>query len=447
MSIKKTLIKNTGFNLLSYFYLLLASFFSISIILNNLGRDVFGVYIFMASFISIAAVFDFGISNAVVRKLALPQTTKEERIRTWKTSFAIFISLAFLLLVSVAAILMYLTGTMKIFATIDRNTLNLSILIISSIVFINHLNNHFLNLPQAEQRFDIFNSKTFLVGTANTVFSAIVSGLYHNIALIFLIQLVFHILTLVYMIFYSLKFFPGGNFTPYYDKTTGRDLFSFGIRNFIGTLAGQVEAQFSNFILGAMVSAQAITAFSIPQSIVAKGAGVVSQFAQAFFPLSASLLQKDRIQKLRLLVLGLEGMSFLGGLLAILFTIFIGQPFLLWWLKDPVVVQAAYPILKILSYYFMLISLTPIPTALIQGLGKPQIPSLFAVLTVALEISFALFLVPRFFAAGVAYSFLASASITVPSFLIVSWWQLQKEIKKTLSLGGIQTPTKNVSSI
>ena len=430
MSIKHSLIKNTGFNLAGYFYLLVASFFSISILLHNLGRDVFGVYLLLASFISLAAVFDFGISNAVVRKLSLPQSTRVDKVKTWKTSFTIFISLALILFVSIIALLLYLTRTMPIFTFLDRNTINWSIIILAVIVFINHLNIHLLNLPQAEQRFDIFNSKTLLVGSANTIISAITSGIYPNIAILFLVQLIFHLLTLIYMVIYSLKFFSGHDFTPAYDKETGKELFSFGLKNFIGTLAGQVESQFSNFILGAMVSAGAITAFSIPQSIVTKGAGVVSQFAQAFFPLSASLLAKDRINKLKSLVLGIEGLTLCGGILAVFLSFTIGQTFLTWWLKDAVVVQTAFPVLKILSFYFLLVALTPIPTALLQGLNKPQIPSFFAVLTVTLEIISSLILVPRFGTIGVAYAFLLSSIISVPAFLITTSVILTKEIPR-----------------
>lgn len=430
MSIKRSLVKNTGFNLAGYFYLLLAAFFSISILLHNLGRDIFGVYMFLASFIPLAAVFDFGISNAVIRKLSLPHTTREEKVKTWKTSFAIFLTLASLLFVATFLLLLYLVKTLPIFGHLDSSTAILSIILLSIIVFINHINTHLLNLSQAEQRFDILNSKTFLVGTANTLISAAVSGIIPNVAALFFVQMLFHFLTFGFMVWYCLKFFKGTDFMPQYDKKTGKELFNFGIKNFVATLAGQVEAQFSNLILGAMVSAKAITAFSIPQSIVAKGAGVISQFAQVFFPLSTSMLHKDRVKKLETLMYGIEIFTLCGGFLAIFLSYTIGHDFLLWWLKDPIVVDAAWPVLKVLSIYFLLVSLTPVPTALLQGLNKPQIPSFFGALTVTLEIIFSFLLIHSYGTLGVAYAFLASVCITVPSILVVTWIELQKAINE-----------------
>lgn len=429
MSIKESLIKNTGFNLGSYFYLLVASFFSISVLLGNLGREVFGIYLFLGSFIPLAAVFDFGISNAVIRRLSLPNIKKEERISTWKTSFSLFLWIGVILCLVVFGILVYLTETLPLFSIINRETLNLSIATLTVTVFINHLNTHFLNLPQAEQRFDIYNSKALLVGSANTIFSALLSAVNPNIALLFLLQLTFHFFTLIYMVSYCSRIFSGKDFFPKYIKNEGKDLIGFGMKNFIGTLASQVEAQFSKYALGIMISAQAITAYSIPQNIIAKGAGVVSQVAQALFPLGTSLLEKERVRKLGKTILFIQLLVLVGGSLAVFLSFTIGKEFLMWWLKDVIVAEAAFPVLKILSLYFVLTALTPTPSVLLQSLNKPQIPSFFAVLTVTVEIIAILILTPRFQVVGVAYAVLLASIVTVPPFLIVTWREFTKEMK------------------
>jgi len=434
MSLKRNFVINTGFNLASYGYLLLASFFSISLLLANLGREVFGVYLFLASFVSLAAVFDFGVSTAVVRELSLPSTKQEDKDKIWQSSFYIFLFLAVILFFIVFGLLTYLTQSLPMFSVVDKNILGISSLLISITVFINQLNTHFLSLPQAEQRFDIFNSKTILVGTANTILSAILSFYYPNISLIFLLQLIFHILTLIFMSSYAIKHFPGKSFFPKLHTGTAKELISFGLKNFIGTFVSQVDTQFSKYALGSMISASAITAFSIPQNIVLKAAGVVSQISQVVFPFSTSLLERDRIQKLKKLILGIEALTFLGGLLAVFLSFTIGNEFLMWWLKDSVVVEMAFPVLKVMSIYFLLTALTPIPGVVFQSIGKPQISSLFAVLTVIADIIGMLILIPQHHALGAAYATLISSIITVPAFLLVFWIEFNSVIKKTQSL-------------
>lgn len=430
MSIKQALFKNTFFNLLGYFYLLLASFFSISILLGNLGRDLFGTYLFLASFVPFVSVFDFGISLASIRELSLPGVPRSDKVKVWQTSLAIYIFLSLILVSLVSVFLLYLFRSMPLLVNSGVNDVYPIIICIAITIFVNHINNIFLSIPQANQRFDVFNSKTFLVGTANTLLSAAVTYRTDNLSILFLVQLTFHLITFIYIFNYSLKHFSAKELLPSYHKVTGTRLLTYGIKNFIGTLAGQVEAQVSKFFLGFYSTAQAISAFNIPQSIIMKAAGVVSQLAQAFFPLSTSLLEKDRIQKLQKLYIGLQLLIFTSGSLAVFLTFNYGYLFLSWWLKDGVVVSVAYPVLQIMSFYFVLISLTPLPTALVQGMNRPQIASFFAVLTVVLEIAFMFYFVPTYHEIGAAYSFLYSVLITVPLFLIYSIRLLRKKINE-----------------
>lgn len=433
MSIKVALLKNTLFNLLGYLYLLLASFFSITILLNNLGRDMFGVYLFLSSFVPFVSVFDFGISLASIRELSLPSTPRSEKVKVWQTSLAIYVFISFVLVIFVSLLLLYLFRSMPLLTNSGIKDVYPIIFSIAVTIFINHINNILLSIPQANQRFDIFNSKTFLVGTANTLLTSLLTYYTQNISTVFFLQFAFHLLTFLFVLNYALKNYTYSELLPGYHRSTGKKLLAYGLKNFVGTLAGQVEAQISKFFLGFLSTAQAISSFSIPQNIVTKGAGVVSQFAQAFFPLSASLLEKDRIVKLKKLYIGLQVIILSGGVLSVFCAYYFGEEFLLWWLKDQVIVSTAYPALKVLSFYFLLLSLTPIPTALVQGLGKPQIPSFFAILTLVLEASFMFFLIPKYQTLGAAYALLGSLVITVPTFLLATKVIFGNYIKKILS--------------
>lgn len=441
MSIKKTLLKNSFFNMSGYLYLLFASLFSISLFLNNLGKEIFGMYILLASFTPLSSVFDLGVSLAIIKELADDRKTENEKTKIWQSSFYVFLIQASLLGTFFFFTIYYLLLKMPIFSS---STLTINPILISSVIgatiFINHINNAILNITQANHRFDVYNSKSYIVGSANTILSAVATYYTKSLALIFLIQLIFQIVSVFFTISYGQKIFGRSLLKPKYNKAVSIKLLSFGIKNFIGTLAGQVEAQISKFFLGFLSSAQSITSFNIPQNIYIKGAGIVSQLAQVFFPLSASLVTRERIIKLRRMYLVIQFMVFLSGIVVILFAYQFGYNFLVWWLKDIEVVNLTYPVLKILSFYYALISLTPLPTALLQGIGYPQIPSFFAVLTTMLEAILMAFLVPKYQEVGAAYSFLLTLLITSPIFLIYTSITFEKYLKKTLSLGEKTTP-------
>ena len=150
-----------------------------------------------------------------------------------------------------------------------------------------------------------------------------------------------------------------------------------------------------------------------------KGAGVVSQVATVIFPTSTSLLTKERHPKLKKLIWAVEGLTLVFGLVGVIGIYAFGNQFLLWWLKEEEVVRLAVPILKTLSFYFLLTSLTPIPGVILIGLNYPQIPSFFSVLTTVIEIVLLFYLVPTYHAAGAATAILVTTLITVPLFLLV----------------------------
>ena len=85
MSIKKTLLKNSSINLVGYGYLLLLSFFSIPLLLKNLGTSTFGVYLVYAGLVPLASTLNFGLVTALIRHLSLPSISKQKKVTYWQT--------------------------------------------------------------------------------------------------------------------------------------------------------------------------------------------------------------------------------------------------------------------------------------------------------------------------------------------------------------------------
>ena len=133
------------------------------------------------------------------------------------------------------------------------------------------------------------------------------------------------------------------------------------------------------------------------------------------------------------MVINLEILILFIGILQVIFIHTLGDDVLRLWLGNPDFVHQAYPVIKVLSWYFLLTTVTPIPTAVFDSINRPQIPSFFAVFTTILTLGSMIYLVPRFGALGAAYAYVFAALITVPIFLIVFYRSFSKYIKKTLS--------------
>ncbi len=429
MSLRKRFISNSLYNLASYFLLIAFSLISIPLILHGLGRDLFGVYVLFSTVIPIISIFDLGVGTALIRQLSHPNITPEDRDKFWNAGFAFFFWSALVIsLVSGLAVYLIKTTVFKDLSLAPL-VLNLSIISIALTAFFNHVNGYLYVIPQAQQRFHIYNVRTLLIGSFNTLISALVAKYTHDLSFVLLVQLIGFILSFIYL-YFSQKIrlsFISLIRVPLKEIS---QLLHFGLRTFLGTAANQVEANFSKYVIGLTASPLAITAFSIPQGVVYKGAGVASQIGLSLFPTGTSLLTKDKLHKLTKLILSVEGAVLLFDFAAIFAAFFFGEPFLTWWLKDPQIVALAVPSLKILSLYMLLISLTPVTTVILTSLGHPQIPSFFAILTAAINVILLFILVPTYQALGAAYASLFSALVTVPSILIVFGYIYRKESRK-----------------
>lgn len=299
----------------------------------------------------------------------------------------------------------------------------LATVIASGIVLINHLNIAFLTIPQAHQRFDIYNTRTIIVGTANTLITAWLSTKTDNIAVLLGLQFIFHLSAFITLLSYSRHQLGANPLIPKLHKQLSKELLGFGGKNFVTNIANQIRVQFSNFILGGLIGPIAVTAFSIPQNLIIKAAGAISQVTLAFFPLSTSLTSPERFPKLKRLIIQLQVVIFLLGIIQVFVVYQYGYQILTLWLNNPEVVIQAYPVLKILSWFFLLTILTPIPTAVFESLNKPQIPAITASLNTTFTIGLIYMLTSRYNQVDPslmpAYANLISSLILVPALLIV----------------------------
>jgi O-antigen/teichoic acid export membrane protein len=98
----------------------------------------------------------------------------------------------------------------------------------------------------------------------------------------------------------------------------------------------------------------------------------------------------------------------------------IGYWFLSWWLHDPALVPVVHSALNIFVWYLFILILTPLPSAMLDSHGRPELTSLFAFATTAIEIILALVLFPHFGLFAPIYAAIAAALLTTPILLFVT---------------------------
>ena len=418
-ALRRRLINNSLYNIGGYAYLLLASFLSIPWLARGLGVTRFAQYLLLAAVPPVVSILDFGVSQAVVYYLAKPDTSAIDKLRIRQNSL-LFYLVSCLWVAALAALVLYGTSRTLLFTSAPVSFAAYAWIVGSAVV--NQLLTHYLALSQGEHRFDIFNLKTVVVGTGNTLVPGILALHGSSLAIIFFSLFLSYVCSLVFVLFAQRFRFRD---SPRYDAAAFKALLRFGIKAFTGALSGQVETQAGKYVLAGSLAGGAVAAFAIPQAIVYKAAGAVSQSVLALYPVASSLSDAAHRQKLRaiyhrvqlgLLLLGIAGVA-----LAYLY----GGPFLLWWLKDQGLASSALPVLRVMSIFFVSMVMTPVASMIMDGLGYPGLTSTFAVTTAVMNLVLLFLLTPRFGAVGAAYAILISSWANMPAFLYL----VEKKLK------------------
>lgn len=398
-----SLTRATTWNIAGYLYLIIASLISTPILVHSLGVTQFAQYGLIIATLVLVSSFDLGLPQAVVRSLAREYKSFTKRQTIWATSSLLFAMTGLLSGVVATGIISRFNQTPELLLT------TFALALLASLV------GHYSTLPQAEGHFGYFNAKTFIVGTGNTLVAAYLAFHGYGVLTILTGQLACYFISLLVLAYFSLKFFP----RPRDGKpslTVAKSLISFGVKNQVGKVVGQIQAQYAKYLLSS-VSPLSLSSYLIATGLVQKLSGGIAQLATAIYPASA---RKSNISSIRGLYYRLQMGLFLLGLLGVGTYHLIGLPFLTWWLHAPELVTLVDQVMWVLVWYFAILVTTPLASTILDSQGRPEITSFFAFVTTAIEITLALLMLPKYGLFAPVYASLISIFITTPFLLITT---------------------------
>ncbi len=419
---KTLLIKNTSFNLIGHFYLAIASLIAIPITLKYLGTHQFASLALINTFVALSSLFHFGLHQATIRFLALHhQHPSKQQLYTLTAILNIFILT--LILGSIGLICKpFITSTFHL----SNHLFNLTF----SLVFINYLTNFFNTFPQARNDFIFYNLKVLLVGTSNTLLTALFAFRFQSLTAIISIRLLFQILVLIFQLIYLKTHFSLSlqklNLSSFI--STSKNLFSFGLKKFLGLLSSQGVFHFPRIFISRYFPLDNLPLFTIPQGLIANIQASLSQLTTALFPLSTNLISQRHHRRLKRILIFSELLVISLFASFTLLVFIFGETFLSLWLHNPQLAHQIQPTFKLLALAYSLSALSAIPATLLDSLGKPEIPALFATFNLGLQICFLFLLTPKFGFIGVPLTILLHNLIQVPIFLIFFKHQFNKTI-------------------
>ncbi len=407
MSTKKKLLTSSLQNAIGLIILMVASFFSLPIIVASLGTAVFGQYLLLVGIPALAGLFDLGYGNG-----SLYYLSKDPSDGHWR---------AILGSNMLATIPMVLAASIIAYFGIGHNIFGLMALL----VLVNQASDVLLILAQSQSNYAVYNLKVIVVGLGNTLGSALIARATHSLEGVIILQICFQVLVTLMVAIWVKR--SGFSLRPTWDRKRALATFRYGFSTLGSSVAGQLQAQTARYYLSYAFNSSATAIYGLAQSLVQKGLTLIQVTGRNFFATSASLHGESKHHAIRQLYLATIGIVLTIGVVAIIGTHYLGLPIITWWLHDTVLARQVYSVITVLSFWFLAISLTPLTSYIGLGVGEGKLVSIVAISSAIVEISLMFILTPRLGIVGPAYAALVSAYIHTPIFLYLLWKKLREQ--------------------
>jgi len=428
---KMQILTNVGSSWFSLGINVLTGLFLSPFILHRLGDSAYGIWVLIFSVTGYYGLFDLGIRTSIVRYVSKFVATQEKESLARLINTSLF-SYACIGVVSMAV-------TLGVCACMDRlfripaefhSTARWLFLIVGTSVALGFPLGIFGGVLEGLQRFYVMNWTSTAASLLRTALIIIVMNRGYGLLTVALITVTLPLVSSVVRGVVALRILRIGFGIHYLDKATFRLIANYSGITFIMLVAGRLRFRTDEIVIGTLLTASAITYFSIGARIVDYAGEVVSSLAQIFIPMSSHSHAKGDMDRLRkIMIAGNRACAFvILPISAIL--IILGKPIIEAWVGSKYVAQS-YPVLVILIIPFTLMLAQSASGRILFGTSQHKTFAIITLIEGAANLILSLLLVRPYGIIGDALGTAIPLSCTMLVFM-------PRHICRTL---GIQIPT------
>ena len=187
----------------------------------------------------------------------------------------------------------------------------------------------------------------------------------------------------------------------------------FGVLKVVHQLLSQMVLYLDRLLVGALVSVEAVAWYTVAMELAQRLLMIQSNVAQAYYPAACAAVS-DHASFGRLYLRSARAVAMLTFPVALVLAV-LAEPLLVWWVGPDF--AAAAPLLQLVALAYAVMALTAIPAAAADALNQPGLSVRYGVVSVALNLTLALILIPRLGARGAAVAIALVVLIQTPPFV------------------------------
>jgi len=422
---KTQILKNVGSSWSALATNVAVGIFLSPFILHRLGDAAYGIWVLVFSITGYYGLFDLGIRSSIIRYVSKYTATGDGEKLTR------FVSTALLSYTGIGLVSMALTASLS--SSVEHlfrippelhSQARLLLLIVGASVSLGFPLGVFGGMLEGLQRFYILNwtsiGSTLLRAALIVYFLNRGSGL----VTIALITVALPVLSSILRGIIALRLCPVSVGIRHIDKESFRNMATYGGTTFLVIVAGRLRFRTDELVLGGMMSAAAITYFSIGARIVDYAQEFVSSLAQIFVPMSSQSEAKGDLDRLRKVYIAGNRVCALLILPITIILIVLGKHVIRVWVGARYIPHS-YPVLVVLIIPFALMLMQAASGRVLFGIGKHQSLAKVTLLEGIANLILSIALVPRL---GVVGDALGTAVPLCCTFLLFMPRHLKKQL-------------------
>jgi O-antigen/teichoic acid export membrane protein len=407
----RLLARNTLWNLIGNGAPLVVAVFSIPALIRGLGRDRFGVLALAWALIGYASLFDLGLGRALTQLVAKKLGTGEDG----EVPALVWTSLVLMLLLGIvgAAVVIFASPwlvhhLLNIPGSLQGETLQSFYLLGLSIpVVINTAG--LRGLLEAYQRFGIINALRIPMGVFSYAGPLLALPFSKSLVPVVAVLAVGRLVGWAAHLLVCLRILPELRQGIVWQSSAIGSLLRFGGWMTVSNVIGPLMLTIDRFFIGALLSVQAVAYYATPYEMVTKLLVLSGALAGVMFPAFSTTTAQDPQRAARLYDRSILAISGVLTPICLLIVVF-ARPILALWI-GPQFAESSFKVAQILSIGVLLLGLESLPFALLQAIGRPDLPAKTNLIEVPLYVGAFWFLTVRYGLVGAATAWSLRASL------------------------------------
>jgi O-antigen/teichoic acid export membrane protein len=305
----KSVLRSAGMNWLALLAGMIVTFLLSPVIVHRLGNTLYGVWSLIIATMSYLALLDMGLRGAITRYVARDLNNKDYGgvEKTIASGLALRLLTAAVIIATAAVLAIALPGLLHVPAELHRAT-SIALMIAGGTLASQMVGGVFGAVLASEHRFDVISWITILqtVLRASTVYTVLIMN--RGIVAVAVCEFATVGLSTFLLLWFAKRQLPQVSFRlmrP--ERSMLNEIWRFSSGVFLINICQQVIYYTDNLVIGTVISAAAVTFYTIGGSLIEYVRQIVSSLTTTMMPLASRLdAAGDKAQLKSLLVRGAQ---------------------------------------------------------------------------------------------------------------------------------------------